>query len=108
MVTYINEKIAKMTAILVEGLRPMRIIIFGSYATGTTRPDSDVDILLVMENGTHRRKAIVKAYQVLGAQGIAKDIVVVTDEDIEKFGSLPGTIIGPALAEGKVVYERAA
>jgi predicted nucleotidyltransferase len=108
MNTAIEEKIQKMAMMLAEKLSPRRIILFGSYARGNARPDSDVDFLIIMDNGTHRRNTATLAYRVLGAQGIAKDIVVVTEEDVEKFGSLPGTIIEPALSEGKIVYERAA
>jgi predicted nucleotidyltransferase len=97
-----------MAMILADTLGPKRIILFGSRARGSARRDSDIDLLLVMANGTHRRRTAVKAYSILGAQGIAKDIVVVTEEDVEKFGSLPGTALAPALAEGKVLYERAA
>ena len=104
----IRQKIKKMTALLAEKIGPKRIILFGSRARGNARGDSDIDFLLVMANGTHRRRTAVKAYQILGTQGIAKDIVVVTEEDVEKFGSLPGSALAPAIAEGKVIYERAA
>nr|MBA2362256.1 nucleotidyltransferase domain-containing protein [Chloroflexia bacterium] len=36
--------------------------------------------------------------------GRAVDVVVVTPEDIERFGTSPGTILLPALREGRVVY----
>ena len=100
--------INKMTDLLALNLKPKRIILFGSYASGNAKADSDVDFLLIMANGTHRRDTTVKAYQVLGSQGIAKDIVVVTEGDVEKFGSLSGSIIRPAISHGKVVYEQAA
>lgn len=104
----IQEKIRNMAAILAERLGPKRIILFGSQARGNARMDSDVDLLVIMENGTHRRKTAVKAYQVLGTQGIAKDIVVITEDDVERYASLSGSIIGPAIEEGKVLYDRAA
>jgi uncharacterized protein len=102
------QVINKITTLLALKLKPKRIILFGSYANGNAGKDSDVDLMLVMANGTHRRSTTVKAYQSLGSQGIAKDIVVVTEDDVEKYGSLPGTIIGPAISHGKVVYDRAA
>jgi hypothetical protein len=40
--------------------------------------------------------------------GLAKDIVVVTPEELRDYKDLVGTIIRPALHEGKVLYERAA
>ncbi|MEI7903326.1 MAG: nucleotidyltransferase domain-containing protein, partial [bacterium] len=36
-------------------VRPLRIVLFGSAARGVIGPHSDLDILVVMPDGTHRR-----------------------------------------------------
>jgi hypothetical protein len=36
--------------------------------------------------------------------GVGVDVIVLTPEDIEAFSDKVGTIIGPALQEGKQVY----
>ncbi len=38
---------------ITEQFHPERIILFGSYAYGTPRPDSDVDLLVVMDTPLH-------------------------------------------------------
>jgi hypothetical protein len=38
--------------------------------------------------------------------GQAVDVVVVTPEDIERYGNSPALVIEPALREGKVVCAR--
>jgi Nucleotidyltransferase domain len=35
---------------LVTGLHPCKIILFGSYVSGTPTPDSDVDLLVIQQN----------------------------------------------------------
>ena len=40
---------------IVEVVHPRRIILFGSAARGDMGPDSDIDILVVVPDGTHRR-----------------------------------------------------
>ena len=40
------EKLPEAIARLVEGFDPLRIIVFGSYARGEARPDSDLDLLV--------------------------------------------------------------
>jgi hypothetical protein len=35
---------------------------------------------------------------------VAVDVIVVTPEDVEAFRNRVGTIIGPALQEGKEIY----
>ena len=43
---------------IVRGFRPEKIILFGSHARGTAGPDSDVDLLVVMNvEGSKRQKA---------------------------------------------------
>jgi predicted nucleotidyltransferase len=92
---------------VVEVARPQRIVLFGSAARGTdSRPDSDLDLLVVKE-GVHRRRLAATIYEGLIGVGRAVDIVVVTPQDIERFGKSPTLVIEPALREGRVVYDAA-
>ncbi len=89
---------------IVEVAQPEKVVLFGSFARGTrVRPDSDLDLLVVKE-GAHRRKLAAEIYASLAGVGQAVDVVVVTPEDIERFGESPALIIEPALREGRVVY----
>lgn len=88
---------------VVEVAKPERIILFGSAARGTPGPDSDLD-LLVVKRGAHRRKLAGDIYMNLIGVGRAVDVVVVTPEDIERFGDSPALIIEPALREGRDIY----
>ena len=90
---------------IVDRMHPRRIILFGSYGRGTPNADSDVDLLVVLpEDGSKRRKA-VEIYRLLAGMGLPKDVIVVTPQEVEKYRNVPGTIIHPALREGKVVYD---
>lgn len=88
---------------VVEVAQPERIILFGSAARGEMGPHSDVD-LLVVKGGVHRRKLGMEIYKNLTGVGCAVDVVVVTPEDIERYGHCPALIIHPALKEGREVY----
>lgn len=48
---------------IVDASRPLRIILFGSAARGDARPWSDIDLLVVMPNGTHRRATAQRLYR---------------------------------------------
>ena len=41
---------------VVRAVSPLKIILFGSAARGQAGPDSDIDLLVVMPEGTHRRR----------------------------------------------------
>lgn len=86
--------------------RPERIILFGSAAREEMDVHSDLDLLIVARPGTHRRHLAQRIYQNLLGVGHPVDIVVVTPEDIEQYGSANGLVLEPALREGKTIYER--
>jgi predicted nucleotidyltransferase len=100
----LNEEILQeIVRRIVEVAHPERIILFGSAARGEMGPHSDVD-LLVVKSGAHRRKLAMEIYRNLPGVGCAVDVVVVTPEDIERYGDCPALIIEPALREGRVVH----
>lgn len=92
---------------VIEVAQPEKIILFGSAARGELGPDSDVD-LLVIKSGVHRRQLAQAIYMNLFGVGRAVDVVVVTPEDIERYGDSTALVIEPALREGKVVYAQRA
>jgi len=94
----------RLVARIVECVQPRRIILFGSAARGQMGPHSDVDLLVVMEDGVHRRKTAQRLYLALKGLGIAKDIVVVTESDVRQFADEPSLVIHPALKEGRELY----
>ena len=69
--------------------------------------DSDLDLLVVMPDGTHRRRTAQTVYRSLRGLGFAKDIVVVTESDIRNYGENPSLVIYPALRQGKELYHAA-
>lgn len=103
-----QEIIQEMVRRIVAKFDPVQIILFGSYARGTAGPDSDVDLLVVMPiDSSHKEKNLEVSLE-LHAMGLAKDVFVVTPEEVQKYRDIVGTIIKTAVHEGKVLYERAA
>ena len=88
---------------IVEVAQPEKIILFGSAARGEMGPNSDVD-LLVIKSGAHRLDLTGQIYMNMHVVGEAVDIIVVTPEDVERYGNSHALVIAPALREGKVVY----
>lgn len=105
--TSAQDAIAIMTERIVRGFDPEQIILFGSHARGDMHAESDIDLLVVMPNGTDRRAVAVAIHATLSGLGVAKDIVITTPAEIAQRGNLIGTVLYPALREGKVLYDRA-
>lgn len=89
---------------IVRAAQPRSVILFGSAARREMGPHSDLDFLVVIGAGGHRRKAAQAIYREFVGMGFAADVVVVTEEDVAKYRDDPGLVIQPALEEGKVLY----
>lgn len=103
-----EEIIAEMVQRIVEGFHPEMVVLFGSHARGSAGPDSDADLLVVMPVTGSRRDLTIKIRKALAGMGLAKDVVVATPEELDRHRNLVGTIVYPAMHEGRVVYERSA
>ena len=104
------EKLQGMVQILVAAADPEQIILFGSRARGDARPDSDVDLLVVEAEpfGENRNCAeeSLRLRRALGAQGVDKDILVCSLDDLEYWRDSLNNVLPRALREGAVLYER--
>jgi len=89
---------------VVEVASPDRIILFGSAARGEAGDDSDLDLLVVKAGVPHRRRLAQRVYRSLLGLEVSVDVLVVTPEDVTAFQDKAGTIIGPALRDGREVY----
>jgi predicted nucleotidyltransferase len=96
----------RMVERIVKKFHPERVILFGSHARGEAGPDSDIDLLVVMDfegSACDKRLAI---QEVLHAIPRPIDVIVTTPEDFAWRKEVVGTIEWPAAREGKVLYAR--
>ena len=86
---------------------PIRVVLFGSRATGTARPDSDIDLLVVMPDGTDRRAAMTRIGSRLRRPGVGIDLLVTTPTVLAARGDDPGMIYRTVLRTGRDLYSAA-
>lgn len=102
-----QEAIDHIVQQIAEKFHPMKIILFGSYAYGETRPESDVDLLIIMETQLKEiQQEILICQQVDCHFGL--DVIVKTPENLEKRLALGDPFLKEIVKKGKVLYERAA
>jgi predicted nucleotidyltransferase len=99
--------LAEVIRRIVAVAHPDRIILFGSAARGEMGPDSDYDLLVIKSGVPHRRRLAQKIHLSLFGVAVPVDVVVVTPEDVADLRDSLGSIIGPALREGREVYAAA-
>jgi predicted nucleotidyltransferase len=102
----IDELLAEITRRIRAVSDPEQIILFGSYARGDFGPDSDLDVLVVKDETDSPRAEAARIYRALADLGIPIDAVVVRTAYVQRYGHLVGTVVRPALREGKVLYAR--
>ena len=96
--------LAEVVRRIVAHLRPVRVILFGSAARGEMREDSDLDVLVVMPEGCHRRRTAQLLQPVMAGIPVPVDIKVATTGDLERHGDNPGLVYHSILEEGLELY----
>jgi uncharacterized protein len=99
-----TEYIEYIVTRIVDEINPLRIVIFGSAARDESENGSDIDILVVMPEGVHRRHTAQLLYRKIRGLSIPFDILVATPSDLEKHKNNIGLIYQTILHEGKEVY----
>jgi len=89
---------------IVREVHPTRIILFGSIARGEPCIDSDVDLLVVMPEGTPKRPTAQILYRHLRGLPLPVDILVTTAADLARHQNNPGLIYRTILQEGRQLY----
>ncbi len=89
---------------IVEVAHPLRIILFGSAARGEMGSDSDVDVLVVVPEGVHRRQTAQYLHQRMFGLPVSVDILVATSGDLEEQRDNVGLIYYQVLREGREIY----
>ncbi|MBI4769975.1 MAG: nucleotidyltransferase domain-containing protein [Chloroflexi bacterium] len=93
---------------IVETYAPDKIILYGSYAYGTPRPDSDFDLLILKETAEAPRDrwfAVRKAIWSLPTT-IPVEPLVVTEAELARRLEIGDQFFQEIVGRGKTVYDR--
>ena len=104
--TATETTIARMVQRIVRKFQPEQVILFGSHARGEAGPDSDVDLLVVMDFEGSAFEMGLEIHLALHHILVPTDIIVTRPADFAWRKEVFGTIEWPAAKEGKVLYAR--
>lgn len=92
---------------LTSALNPKQIYLFGSCAKGTEVVESDIDLLVVVDDGSGDKLSNTsKAYRATRQLAVSKDIIVDQESTFKKRASWKSSIEQEVLKTGKLIYGR--
>jgi predicted nucleotidyltransferase len=105
-----QDTLDRIVTSLVEEAKPERIVLFGSQAREDADAGSDIDLLVVERQPfgpeRSRRKEMVRLWRALPKLTAGADILVYSSDEVERWRESRNHVVGVALREGRVLYER--
>jgi predicted nucleotidyltransferase len=101
--------------VLLQASDPYKIILFGSHANGNPNKDSDIDIMVILDNDhvskTYQERLDKKVYirtLVLEVnRKVPLDILVYSKAELKKIKEYGNQFVEEIEKTGKVIYEKA-
>lgn len=101
----LSKEIKKeITLKILEAVNPIKIILFGSYANGQAKMDSDIDILVIEKKIKSKIEEKRKIRNLLKNIKYPKDILVVSEEEYIFYSSKFGSIIKEINEKGEILW----
>ncbi len=99
-----------IVSLLVKKYQPEKVILFGSMVDGSTKQDSDVDLLLVKRTNKRFYDRIGEVLHILWTgehtPGIGVDVLVYTPEEFFRMSRQNYFVRDEVLRKGLVAYEK--
>jgi predicted nucleotidyltransferase len=102
----VAETLPQAVKKIVSEFKPEKIILFGSYAYGDPTPDSDVDLLVILDTEQPRKERVVAVSLLLYPRPFPLDILVKTPQEVREELDKGNFFTREIVTRGKVLYER--
>jgi uncharacterized protein len=98
------EMIARATKIIVERADPIRIVLFGSRGRGDAHKDSDLDLLIIVADGTPTGDMKRDIGLALQSAEASFDLILYTETAYERKRNEGWILFDEISRDGKVIY----
>ena len=101
-----SSDINNIINVIVKGYDPEKVYVFGSYAKGAAREDSDLDICVIKETTERPLNRSVKIHSLFNPYPHAMDILVYTPEEFEERKKMINTMAYFIAKNSELMYEK--
>ena len=101
-----SNKINEIALEIATKFNPDKIILFGSYANGTQKEDSDLDLLIIQDTDLPIQKRGYEIRMSLIGLMIPFDIVIYTESEFKQEKEKSSSFLNSAMKNSKLLYER--
>ncbi|MBF0097774.1 MAG: nucleotidyltransferase domain-containing protein [Magnetococcales bacterium] len=108
-VTISEDDLTAMVQNIVAAVQPEQVVLFGSLARGEATAESDIDLLIVEQEGFTERsrwREMQVIRQAIADFRIAKDILLYSREEVARWRNSVNHVVAHAMQEGRSLYER--
>jgi len=91
-----------------QGYQPEKVILFGSAARGDADEHSDLDVVVIKQTHQPFVQRGIEAVRHVRLEIGAVDLLVYTPEEFQRMREDENPFIERVLADGRVLYEKAA
>lgn len=89
---------------IIERFHPQKIILFGSYAYGQPHPESDIDLLIIMETELRELQQALQIRQFLNPL-FGLDIIVYPPAKLKQRLAWGDSFLSEIIERGVILYE---
>jgi predicted nucleotidyltransferase len=106
-----DNQIQKVTDIIVEEIQPAKVLLFGSYSAGIPNKDSDLDIVIIVDEKLEKKNRIDKLVKLnmktaLSNLMFPKDFKLYSLNEYEELKDNQFSFLYNAFQNAKTLYER--
>lgn len=80
--------------------QPSRMYLFGSYASGNPREDSDVDVAVIKKSLTNKREEIVRIKRAIASSDYSVDLLLFSEDEFNLKSSQGWRVMEEIMTKG--------
>jgi predicted nucleotidyltransferase len=99
-----DSVVERVVKIIAEAIHPQKIILFGSRAMGTARPDSDLDLVVIYAGEKSKRQVKLDIHRLMEPESLPMDLFVLSPEEMLRQRHVANTLAREVAERGVTVY----